>query len=169
MAHTLHLHGNHGANSDGAYPLILPNQNYTYNFIADPPGAFMYHCHASPTSLHIRMGIYGALIIDPKEPLLKPAMEFSIVLSEFDPNNQSLFIPKYYPINGYVNQYMDNNALQVKQNEFVRFYVINIGTTIPYSFHLHSTIFKAYQSGLISNTPFDAQTISRSLSSHRVS
>ena len=160
MAHTLHLHGNHGANSDGVYPLILPNQNYTYNFIADPPGAFMYHCHASPTSLHIRMGMYGALIIDPKEPLLKPAREFSIVLSEFDPNNQSSFIPKYYPINGYANQYMDKNALQVKQNELVRFYVINIGTTIPYSFHLHSTIFKAYQSGLISNTPFDAQTIS---------
>jgi plastocyanin len=165
MAHTLHLHGNHGANSDGVYPLILPNQNYTYNFIADPLGAFMYHCHASPTSLHIRMGMYGALIIDPKEPLLKPAREFSIVQSEFDPNNQSSFIPKYYPINGYANQYMDKNALQVKQNELVRFYLINIGTTIPYSFHLHSfhlhsTIFKAYQSGLISNTPYDAQTIS---------
>jgi nitrite reductase (NO-forming) len=114
MAHTLHLHGNHGANSDGVYPLIFPNQNYTYNFIVDPPGAFMYHCHASPTSLHIRMGMYGAIIIDPKEPLLKPAREFSIVLSEFDPNNQYSFIPKYYPISGYANQYMDKNALQVK-------------------------------------------------------
>ena len=77
-----------------------------------------------------------------------------------DPNNQSSFIPKYYPINGYANQYMDKNGLQVKQNELVRFYLINIGTTI-HSFHLHSTIFKkAYQSGLISNTPYDAQTIS---------
>lgn len=38
-------------------------------------------------------------------------------------------------------------------------YVINIGTTIPYQFHLHSTIFKAYPSGLLSNAPIDAQTI----------
>jgi plastocyanin len=47
----------------------------------------------------------------------------------------------------------------VRQNELVRFYVINMGTTIPYAFHLHSTIFKAYQSGLPSNEPIDAQTI----------
>lgn len=37
-------------------------------------------------------------------------------------------------------------------------YVINIGTTIPYQFHLHSTIFKVYPSGLLSNKPIDAQT-----------
>jgi nitrite reductase (NO-forming) len=161
MAHTLHLHGTHDSKNDGAFPLILPNQSYNYNFIAEPAGAFLYHCHAPPTSLHIRMGMYGSLIIDPKNStVLKPAREFAIVLSEFDPTNQDSFIPKYYPMNGYTDQYMDNNSLTVRQNELVRLYVSNIGTTIPYSFHLHSTIFKVYPSGIISNKPIDVQTIS---------
>jgi len=160
LPHTVHFHGNHDEKNDGVIPQIMPGQNYTYNFIADPAGAFMYHCHAYPTSLHIRMGMYGSLIVDPKDPgVLEPAREFSIVLSEFDPENQDNFVAKYYPVNGYADQYMDENTLQVKQNELVRFYVLNIGTTIPYAFHLHSTVFKVYQSGLPSNDPIDAQTI----------
>ncbi len=159
MAHTIHFHGNHDDESDGVLPQVLPGETYTYNFVADPAGAMMYHCHAYPTSLHIRMGMYGAMIIDPKEPVLKPAREFSLVLSEFDPENQENFVAKYYPVNGYTDQYMGENSLHAKQNELVRFYVVNMGTTVPYSFHLHSTIFKVYQSGLLSNEPFDAQTI----------
>ena len=160
LAHTVHFHGNHDEKSDGVLPQVLPGDSYTYNFIADPAGSFMYHCHAYPTSLHIRMGMYGAIIVDPKDSgALKPAREFSLVLSEFDPDNQDNFVAKYYPVNGYTDQYMGDNALKVRQNELVRFYVINIGTTVPYSFHLHSTIFKVYQSGLPSNGPIDAQTI----------
>lgn len=160
LIHTVHFHGNHDEKNDGVLPQIIPAENYTYNFIADPAGAFMYHCHAYPTSLHIRMGMYGSIIVDPKDSeVLKPAKEFALVLSEFDPDNQDNFVAKYYPVNGYIDQYMGENALKIKQNELVRLYVINIGTTIPYSFHLHSTVFKVYASGLPSNDPIDAQTI----------
>ena len=55
---------------------------------------------------------------------------------------------------------MENNSLVARQNELVRFYVSNLGTTIPFPFHLHSPIFKVYQSGLLSNDPIDVQTIS---------
>jgi plastocyanin len=158
LAHTMHFHGNHDDKNDGVLPQVLPGQNYTYHFIAEPAGALMYHCHAYPTSLHIRMGMYGAMIVDSKEPM-EPAKEYALVLSEFDPDNQDNFVAKYYPVNGYTDQYMGDNALQVKQNQLVRLYVINIGTTIPYSFHLHSTIFKTYPSGLPSNEPLDAQTV----------
>lgn len=158
LAHTMHFHGNHDDKNDGVLPQVMPGQNYTYHFIAEPAGALMYHCHAYPTSLHIRMGMYGAMIVDPREQM-EPAKEYALVLSEFDPDNQDNFVAKYYPVNGYTDQYMGDNALQVKQNQLVRLYVINIGTTIPYSFHLHSTIFKAYPSGLPSNEPIDAQTI----------
>jgi plastocyanin len=158
IAHTIHLHGNHDDESDGVLPQVMPGETYTYRFVADPAGALMYHCHAYPTSLHIRMGMYGALIIDPKEPM-EPAREFAVVMGEFDPEDQESFVPKYYLVNGYADQYMEDNALHVNKNELVRLYVINMGTTIPSSFHLHSTIFKAYPSGLPSNEPIDAQTI----------
>jgi plastocyanin len=68
------------------------------------------------------------------------------------------FETEYYPINGYLDQYV-KNPLTLNQDELLRLYVINIGTTIPYQFHLHSTTFKAYPSGLLSNHPIDAQTI----------
>ena len=39
-------------------------------------------------------------------------------------------------------------------------YLINLGTTIPASFHLHSTTFLTYPSGLWDNLPIHSQTIS---------
>lgn len=85
IPHTLHLHGNHDDANDGVLPQIMPNESYVYNITAGPAGALMYHCHAHPTSLHIRMGMYGAMIIDPKEyEPLKPAREFVMVMGEYD-------------------------------------------------------------------------------------
>ncbi|MEW6604606.1 MAG: multicopper oxidase domain-containing protein [Thermoproteota archaeon] len=158
IPHTIHFHGNHDDINDGVHPQIMPNETYLYNITAAPAGALMYHCHAHPTSLHIRMGMYGALIVDPRDNPLSPAREFVMVMSEYDTKEIMKFEAEYYPINGYADQYL-KNPLQVNYGELVRLYVINIGTTIPYQFHLHSTTFKAYPSGLLSNEPIDAQTI----------
>lgn len=157
IPHTVHFHGNHDDKNDGVFPQIMPNEAYTYNITAAPTGALMYHCHAYPTSLHIRMGMYGAMIIDPKDTPLESAREFVMVMGEYDSKEIMKLEAEYYPINGYVDQYM-TNPLEVNHGELVRMYVINIGTTIPYQFHLHSTTFKAYPSGLLSNEPIDAQT-----------
>jgi FtsP/CotA-like multicopper oxidase with cupredoxin domain len=160
VPHTIHFHGNHDDADDGVAPQIPAGGTYTYSFTADPAGALLFHCHGFPTSFHIRMGMYGLIIVDPKDPdVLEPAREFALVYSEFDPPTQQNFEAKYYPVNGYFDHYMHGNALQARQYELERFYVINIGTTIPYSFHLHGSIFKVYPSGLVSNQPFDAQTV----------
>ena len=156
-AHTIHFHGNHDDANDGVFPQIMPNESYTYNITAAPAGALMYHCHAMPTSLHIRMGMYGALIVDPIDKPLEPAREFVMVMSEFDSKNIMEFETEYYPINGYADMYV-TDPLEINHDELIRLYVMNIGTTIPYQFHLHSTTFKAYPSGLWSNEPIDAQT-----------
>jgi nitrite reductase (NO-forming) len=158
IPHTIHFHGNHDDLNDGVYPQIMPNETYLYNITAAPAGALMYHCHAYPTSLHIRMGMYGALIVDPKDTPMPPAREYVMVMSEYDTKNIMKFETDYYPINGYADQYV-KNPLILNHDELLRLYVINIGTTIPYQFHLHSTTFKAYPSGLLSNEPIDAQTI----------
>lgn len=158
IPHTIHFHGNHDDANDGVRPQIMPNQTYLYNITAAPAGALMYHCHAMPTSLHIRMGMYGALIVDPKDKPLPPAREFVMVMSEYDDENIMKFETEYYPINGYTDQYILNPII-INNGELLRIYLINLGTTIPYQFHLHSTTFKAYPSGLLSNEPIDAQTI----------
>jgi nitrite reductase (NO-forming) len=157
IPHTIHFHGNHDDKNDEVFPQIMPNESYTYNITAAPAGVLMYHCHAYPTSLHIRMGMYGAMIVDPRGKPSEPAREFVMVMGEYDSKEIMKFEAEYYPINGYADQYI-TNPLEVNYGELVRMYVINIGTTIPYQFHLHSTTFKAYPSGLFSNQPIDAQT-----------
>ncbi len=146
IPHTIHFHGNHDDANDGVHPQIMPNQTYLYNITAAPAGALMYHCHAHPTSLHIRMGMYGALIVDPKDRPLPPAREFVMVMSEYDDDNIMKFETEYYPINGYADQYI-LNPLIVNYGELLRLYVINIGITIPYQFHLHIQLLRPILQG----------------------
>jgi len=156
-AHTIHLHGTHNSANDGVFPQILPGQEYTYNFVAQEAGFFLYHCHAMPTSEHIRMGMYGGMIIDPVSKPMNPAREYLVVLSELDPEDPIAYFPKYYPINGYASQYMDN-PIQVVKDETARFFVMNIGTVLTTPFHIHSTIMKVWPSGILWNEPYSAQT-----------
>lgn len=158
--HTIHFHGFHDDKNDGVLPVIMPGKTYTYNITAEPAGALMYHCHVPPVSEHIRMGMYGALIIDPKDEPLRPAKEFYMVMSEFSSNEKNVtkFLADYYPINGYSYQYM-SNPLEINQGDLLRIYLVNMGITISSPMHLHSTIFDVYPSGLLSNKPYKAQTI----------
>ncbi|MDH5657798.1 MAG: multicopper oxidase domain-containing protein [Nitrosopumilus sp.] len=156
-AHTIHFHGTHDSENDGVFPQIMPGEEYTYHFVAKESGMFMYHCHAFPTSEHVRMGMFGAMIIDPAIRPMEPAREYFFTLSEFDPNNALEYFTEYYMINGYANQYMDN-PIQVVQGELARFYVAGVGGVLQSPFHVHSTIFKVYPSGILWNEPYFAQT-----------
>ena len=156
-AHTIHFHGTHDSANDGVFPQIMPGEEYTYNFVAEEAGMFMYHCHAFPTSEHVRMGMFGAMIIDPASRPMDPAREYFFTLSEFDPNNALEYFTEYYMINGYANQYMDN-PIKVVAGELNRFYVAGVGGVLQSPFHVHSTIMKVYPSGILWNEPYHAQT-----------
>ena len=160
IPHTIHFHGNHDDVNDGVIPQVMPGQTYLYNITGEPAGALMYHCHAPPTSLHIRMGMYGALIVDPIDrQKMAPAKEFVMVMGEYSLKNQMGFEADYYMINGYADQYV-HNPLEINHQDLMRIYLINLGTTIPASFHLHSTTFLTYPSGLWDNPPIHSQTVS---------
>jgi FtsP/CotA-like multicopper oxidase with cupredoxin domain len=69
----------------GGYPggAISPGRSYTYEFIAQPYGVYPYHCHVDPIADHINRGLYGMMIIDPKEP--RPQMsEMAMLLNGYD-------------------------------------------------------------------------------------
>ncbi|HEU5120720.1 MAG TPA: multicopper oxidase domain-containing protein [Candidatus Nitrosocosmicus sp.] len=160
IPHTIHFHGNHDDVNDGVIPQVMPNQTYLYNITGEPAGALMYHCHAPPTSLHIRMGMYGVLIVDPADrQKMAPAKEFVMVMGEYSLKNQMGLEADYYVINGYADQYV-HNPLEINHQDLIRIYLINLGTTIPASFHLHSTTFLTYPSGLWDNLPIHSQTVS---------
>jgi nitrite reductase (NO-forming) len=156
LPHTVHLHGDHPSEQDGVFEQILANGTYTYDFIAKPAGALMYHCHVSPVMQHVRMGLYGAFIVYPKEPL-PPAREYVLVDGEYDTQNQLIPLPEYYLFNGYTEQYFAH-PLPARTNETVRIYLINLGLSPAYGMHIHGTLFKAYPSGIWANSPFMVQS-----------
>lgn len=71
FAHSWHVHSIHSGPNDGTMTqsgMIFPGENYTYDFVADPPGVYPYHCHMAPVEEHISRGLYGMMIIDPPKP-----------------------------------------------------------------------------------------------------
>ena len=63
-------------------PLDRTRRGAAYSFTRQYPGAFMYHCGTPPVLMHIAAGMYGAMIVDPKEGW-PPAQEICLVQSEF--------------------------------------------------------------------------------------
>ena len=48
------------------YRAIKPGDTIKYTFVAKKPGVFFYHCGAEPMLQHIARGMFGAIIVDPK-------------------------------------------------------------------------------------------------------
>ena len=66
-SHTMHFHGIHKAEMDGVFENVGPGGKFIYEFLAEPVGLHLYHCHVHPVEEHIAHGLYGAYIVDPKE------------------------------------------------------------------------------------------------------
>jgi nitrite reductase (NO-forming) len=156
LPHTVHFHGDHPSTQDGVFEQVMPNATYTYDIIATPAGALMYHCHVSPVMQHVRMGLYGAFIVYPKNPL-PAAREYVLVSGEYDTQNQLNPIPEYYMFNGYAEGYM-KNPLPARTNETIRLYVVNLGLSPSYGMHIHGTLFRAFPSGIWQNPPLKIQS-----------
>lgn len=160
LPHTIHFHGGHNGTMDGVFEIVPPNKTFTYEFTAAPSGALMYHCHVMPVVEHVRMGLYGAFIVDPKTPL-PPAKEFVIVFGDYDTKDIHTSDPESAFYNGYENIYYDN-PLPVYTNETVRVYMINLSQLPAYGYHIHGTLFKTWISGIWMNDPVHTQTYATS-------
>jgi FtsP/CotA-like multicopper oxidase with cupredoxin domain len=64
--HTIHLHGLDVSMMEDGVPMtsmaVDPNDSIIYNFVANNPGTFLYHCHVL-TTLHLMMGMYGVIVV----------------------------------------------------------------------------------------------------------
>ena len=142
VPHTIHFHGIHPASMDGVFELVPPGGSFTYEFVAEPYGVMPYHCHAMPTSQHIHNGLYGMLIIDPKEGR-PPMRELAMVMSAFDLDRDGE--ADFYAWNGRAFQYVDH-PIEIEMSQPVRMYVMNMfeEAMVP---HIHGNLFRLYPSG----------------------
>ena len=127
---------------------IKPGETKQFTFSADYPGAFFYHCGADPMMQHIARGMFGLIIVDPKDTAAMPKAdrEYVLVQSELYPNpedREAMMANKWSNVmfNGGVFKYdpvHDSNAtrwLQAKPGERVRVYFVNAGPNEFSSFH----------------------------------
>jgi len=123
---------------------IYPGEEFTYEFVAEPFGCHLYHCHAIPFKRHIHKGLYGAFIVDPPGGR-PPANEMVMVMNAFDTNLDGE--NEIYAVNTVAFAY-GNDPIPLKLNELVRIYLINITEfDLINSFHLHAGFFDYYDHG----------------------
>lgn len=164
--HTIHLHGitSLAQEMDGVphtSAAILPGQSYTYEFVATEAGTNAYHCHMQ-TNLHLDMGMYGALIIEPHGGTQPWTAEHTLILDEWDSHqNPDAAVhdphPDLYLVNGHTFPLIPDVHVPQGQTDLLR--LINLGSA-PHSLHLHGNSFLVIaKDGHDLPLPYEADTL----------
>jgi FtsP/CotA-like multicopper oxidase with cupredoxin domain len=156
--HTIHFHGWHPPEMDGALPehQVMPGAKFIYEFDADPFGVHLYHCHAVPLKRHLHKGLYGMFIVDPPTP--RPAADELIMMmngfdTNFDADNE------VYALNTIANHYM-HDPIKVQIGALVRMYLVNVTEfDLINSLHLHGMFFDVFRTGTSLTTTERTDTV----------
>jgi manganese oxidase len=144
--HTMHFHGWHPPEMDGALhgQEVQPGGTFVYEFDADPFGVHLYHCHTVPLKRHIHKGLYGAFLIDPRGGR-PPADELVMIMNGFDTNFDQE--NEMYAVNTIANAYVQD-PIRVIVGRPVRIYLINVTEfDLINSLHLHGMFFDVFRTG----------------------
>jgi nitrite reductase (NO-forming) len=130
---------------------VKPGETKTFKFVAKRPGVWLYHCGASPMVQHIARGMFGIIIVDPKEGYTKdfpkPDREYVLVQSQFFPkadDYEAMLRNEGWTnslINGKIFHYdpvhdpKATQALVAKPGERVRVYFANANVNLPVALH----------------------------------
>jgi nitrite reductase (NO-forming) len=152
MAHSVDFHAAQVApNVDFAD--VAPGASKTFSFVASIPGVFMYHCGTAPAFEHIANGMYGAIVVEPKN--MPPVQhQYVLVSSEWylnapgngapaglDVTKAEQMTPDWVTFNGYAAQYK-THPLTSMPGQTVRFWVVDAGPSLNTEFHVVGTILK---------------------------
>jgi nitrite reductase (NO-forming) len=151
---------------------VKPGESKNFIFTANYPGLFFYHCGADPMSQHIARGMFGAIIVDPKDENARPKAdrEYVLIQSELYPNaenKEDILRGRWSNVmfNGTIFKYdpvHDEGAtkwLQAKPGERVRIYFVNAGPNEFSSFHPIAGIWdRVWQSGNPKNVAYGLQS-----------
>ena len=155
MPHNIDLHAVTGPGGGAASSFTAPGHSSQFTFAALNPGLYVYHCATAPVGMHIANGMYGLILVEPKEGLVKVDREFYVFQSEFYTSGrygaaglQSFDMekalhedPDYVVFNGSVGALIGDHALKAKVGETVRMFVGNGGPNLISSFHVIGEIF----------------------------
>jgi FtsP/CotA-like multicopper oxidase with cupredoxin domain len=146
---TMHWHG-----------LVVPNRmdgpgyitqepvpsggRYVYEYVVQQSGTYFYHSHTRPDRQQA-LGLYGALIIHPKDPAAEPKTNYDYVVQLQEWLNRDGLtypamlmeggLPNYFTING--KAYPATDTLRMKVGETIRFRFIGTNNNFIHPMHMH--------------------------------
>jgi len=152
--HSIDLHAVTGPGGGAGVTQILPGQNASFTFKALNPGLYVYHCATPHVASHIANGMYGLILVEPKEGLPEVDREYYVMqgelytkgllgelgFQEFSLEKLRGEDPEYVVMNGRVNALVDA-PLNASVGETVRLFVGNGGVSKISSFHVIGEIF----------------------------
>ena len=155
MPHNIDLHAVTGQGGGAEATLVAPGGDATFTFRALNPGLYVYHCAMAPVPVHIANGMYGLILVEPKEGLPKVDREFYVMQGDFYTTGrhgegglqgfdfEKLYDEKaeYVVFNGGVGSLMGDKAMQANVNETIRLFVGNGGPNLTSSFHAIGEVF----------------------------
>ena len=169
IAHSIDLHAVTGPGGGAVLTQVEPGESKTFRFKAMNSGLFVYHCATPVIPEHIANGMYGMILVEPKEGLSEVDKEFYVVQGELytlEENGETKFdysrveseTPNYVIFNGKKTALMDE-PLKAKVGDRVRIYFGNAGVSLVSSFHVIGEIFdKVYPEASLSSVHKDIQT-----------
>ena len=162
MPHNIDLHAVTGPGGGAASSFTAPGHSSQFSFKALNPGLYVYHCATAPVGMHVGNGMYGLILVEPKEGLPPVDREYYVMqgdfytvgkygeegLQYFDMNKAIDERPTYVLFNGAVGALVGDKAITAKVGENVRLFVGNGGPNLTSSFHVIGEIFDSvYQEG----------------------
>ena len=155
MPHNIDLHAVTGPGGGAASSFTAPGHSSQFSFKALNPGLYVYHCATAPVGMHVGNGMYGLILVEPKEGLPPVSKEYYVMQGEFYTSgkfgdeglqffDQSKALderPTYVVFNGAVSSLVGDKAITANVGESVRLFIGNGGPNLTSSFHVIGEIF----------------------------
>ncbi|MEW6312650.1 MAG: multicopper oxidase domain-containing protein [Pseudomonadota bacterium] len=175
LPHTIHWHGIYQTNNwrnDGVpgvtQEAIQPGDVYTYKFKAEKPGTLWYHCHVNVNE-HVGIrGMWGPMIIDPKNPTAiekTVTKDMVMMLSTWESKNADKYgegstpydTEDYFAVNG--RSFPLSQPIRVKKGDVLRLRFIGAGAEI-HAMHPHGhDMLVTHKDGTPLPNPYYADTL----------
>lgn len=170
MPHNVDLHAVMGTGGGSIATTASPGQQNPMKFKATYPGAFIYHCAVPNMDYHISSGMFGMIVVEPKEGLPEVDKEFYVgqheIYSkkkagekghhEFDFQAMLREDPTYVLLNGekYAWAAANHGPMQAELGDRIRVFMVDGGPNVTSSFHPIGNVWDtAYRDGGWTDSP----------------
>ena len=177
MPHNVDMHAIYGTGGGSVATTAAPGEQNGHEFTAKYPGAYIYHCAVPRLDYHISSGMFGMVVVEPKEGL--PEVDHELYFGQhevyttgsssggtplkFDQEAMVAETPNYVLFNGekYAWSADRHGPLEVDKGDTVRVFMVCGGPNLSSNYHPIGNVWsRAWRDGALGGDPeVDVQTM----------